>query len=462
MSIEKCFAARATKTTIVVHVVRRADFKEWVASQSASVRRWISANHLEPRVGKTLLIPERTGAIWGALFIRSNGTPSPLEFARIPAALPAGRYKLEGIDDPVIAESAALGWALALYRFDRYKSARRDNKRQLVWPKGTPRKRVLRLAESTYLIRDMITTPTEDMGPAEMEEVARDMAKLFGAKVRVTTGAALLQKNYPAIHAVGRASVHEPRLIDMRWGSTKHPKVTIVGKGVCFDSGGLDLKPAGSMLLMKKDMGGGAHALGLARAVMDAGLKVRLRVLVPAVENSVAGNAFRPLDVLDTRKGLTVEVGNTDAEGRLVLCDALHEASLDKPELLIDFATLTGAARVALGTALPALFSNDDTLAQELLDAGLREHDPLWRLPLHAPYARYLESRVADVSNTASTRYGGAITAALFLKKFVGNAIPWVHIDLMAWNNDNRPGAPKGGEAMTLRAFYALLESRYR
>ncbi len=333
--------------------------------------------------------------------------------------------------------------------------------KKLAWPTGANAGRVKRLAEATFLVRDLVNLPANDLGPAELETAAVAIAGRHGAKTRVVRGDELLKENYPAIHAVGRASARAPRLVDLTWGDPKHPKVTLVGKGVCFDSGGLDLKPSSNMLLMKKDMGGAAHVLGLAHAVMDAKLAVRLRVLVAAVENSVSGDAFRPLDVLSSRKGLTIEVGNTDAEGRLILCDALADACDETPELLLDFATLTGAARVALGTDLPALFCNDDALAEQILDAGTEARDPLWRLPLWSDYDRYLDSKVADLSNTGSTGFGGAITAALFLQRFVTGGTPWAHVDLMAWNSDSRAGRPKGGEAMALRAFYGMLERRY-
>ena len=458
-SLGALFAARPTKTTVKVHVVPRADVKGWVKKQAASVRGWVKAQGFRPKAGRVLTLPARDGSLWGVLFVRPD-EPDPFAYARLRGALPKGRYALEGEIDAAHAEAAALGWALAAYRFEKYKAPKRAA-RKLVWPEGADRGRVKRLAEATYLVRDLITTPANDLGPAELEDTAHFLAERHGAKVAVVRGDDLLKQGWPAVHAVGRASANAPRLIDLPWGDEEHPKLTLVGKGVCFDSGGLDLKPASGMLLMKKDMGGAAHALGLAHAIMDAGLKVRLRVLVPAVENSVDGNAFRPLDVLQTRKGLTVEVGNTDAEGRLILCDALHEACEEKPAILLDFATLTGAARVALGTELPALFCNDDTLAGEILCQGLGAQDPLWRLPLHDPYDRYLESKVADVSNTSSTRYGGAITAALFLRRFVDAGVSWAHVDLMAFNNGDRPGRPKGGEAMSLRAFYALFEMKF-
>ena len=297
--------------------------------------------------------------------------------------------------------------------------------------------------------------------PEQLATATQALGQAFGASVDQLIGDELLAQNYPLIHAVGRASAHPPRLLDLRWGDPGHPKITLIGKGVCFDSGGLDLKPSSAMRLMKKDMGGAATALGLARLIMSSGLPVRLRVLVAAVENAVAGNAFRPGDVLRSRRGLTVEIHNTDAEGRLVLCDALAEASDERPELMIDFATLTGAARVALGTDMPALFCNDDELANGLLTAAAQEQDPFWRLPLHRPYRDMLDSKIADLANASESSYAGAITAALFLQEFVPTDLPWVHFDLMAWNLKTQPGRPEGGEAMGLRALFAWLEQRY-
>ena len=375
-------------------------------------------------------------------------------------ALPiSGRYAWDGRLPEDEADVAALGFGLACYRFERYKKRDRGLP-TLVWPTGADKADVTRQLEATFLGRDLVNTPAEDMGPTALAEAARKLARQHGARCTVTVGDKLLEKNYPTIHTVGRAAADAPRLIDLRWGRPSDPKVTLVGKGVCFDSGGLDIKPAGGMLLMKKDMGGAAIVLGLAHAIMSAGLRVRLRVLVPAVENAISGNAFRPLDVIRTRKGITVEVGNTDAEGRLILCDALAEASSERPELLLDYATLTGAARVALGTELPALFSSSDAWADELIDAGREVHDPYWRMPLHRPYRRQLESRVADMSNVGGS-YGGAITAALFLAAFVDPEVAWSHVDVMAWNLDNQPGRPAGGEPMGLRAAYEALARRY-
>ena len=438
------------------------ELKSWLKSQPpaqrSSVAAWVDSLRFTAKPGTHCLLPGADGAL-ARVLVGVDPADGPYAYAGLPAALPLGRYRLEPADGPDDAREqanhAALGWALGSYAFGRYRKAR--DFASLAWPKGVDRGAVGRTAQAVRLVRDLINTPAGDMGPAELAAVARKLARTHGARLSVIVGDALLKHNYPAVHAVGRASEKAPRLIDLRWGK-KGPKVTLVGKGVCFDSGGLDLKTAAGMKLMKKDMGGAAHVLGLASMVMAAGLPLRLRVLVPAVENSVSGNAFRPLDVLKTRKGLTVEVGNTDAEGRLILCDALAEASREKPDLLIDFATLTGAARVALGTGLPALFCNDDALAQTLLDEGLARYDQIWRLPLHQPYRKGLDSQVADLNNISDGPFGGAITAALFLQAFVAAGIPWAHFDLMAWNLSASPGRPQGGEAMALRAVYGAIE----
>ena len=318
------------------------------------------------------------------------------------------------------------------------------------------------MAGAISLVRDLINTPAEDMGPSQLASEARKLGKRFKVDVKVITGDALLRQKFPTIHAVGRASDDPPRLIDLRWGKKSDPRVSIVGKGVCFDTGGLDLKPAAGMLRMKKDMGGGAHALGLASLIMALKLPVRLRMLVPAVENNVAGNAIRPLDVIKTRKGITVEIGNTDAEGRLVMCDALAAADSEKPDMIVDFATLTGAARVAVGIELAAMFCNDEGLAGDLEQAAATVQDPLWRLPLWQPYRKLLDSKVADINNVSEGGFGGAITAALYLQEFVSEETPWAHFDIMAWNTSPRPGRPVGGEAQSLRAVFEMLEKRYR
>src|SRR5271170_6497589 len=340
---------------------------------------------------------------------------------------------LEAAPDGADTTQLALGWALGTYAFTRY-HAKTRNAAALVWPERADRGRVERLARAVFLARDLVNTPAGDLGPEELAAAAVQVAERAGACHRVIVGDDLLAENYPTIHAVGRASTRAPRLVDMVWGEPSAPKVTLVGKGVCFDSGGLDLKTAAGMRMMKKDMAGAAIVLGLAQAIMDAKLPVRLRVLLPCVENSVSGNAMRPMDIVRTRKGLTVEIGNTDAEGRLILCDALAEASTEKPALLIDMATLTGAARVALGPELAALFCNNEGLAQGLLDAAQTEEDPMWRMPLWRPYRKMIDSKIADLNNVSESPHAGAITAALYLQEFVDPGIPWAHFDVMAWN----------------------------
>src|SRR5437764_12339434 len=393
-------------------------------------------------------MPEEGSAMWA--------------LAGLSESLPAGAYRLDAVPEGGDPSRLTLGWALGTYAFDLYrKDEKKKDSARLVWPEGADRGLVERLAGAICLARDLINTPASDLGPAELAEATERVAAAAGAKCRVIVGDALLAENYPTIHAVGRASERAPRLVDITWGEPSAPKVTLVGKGVCFDSGGLDLKAASGMLNMKKDMAGAAIMLALAQAIMAAKLPVHLRVLLPMVENAVSGNAMRPRDIVKTRKGLTGEVGNTDAEGRLILCDALAEASTDNPALLVDIATLTGAARVALGPELPALFCNDDSLANALLAAGMAEDDPMWRMPLWRPYRRNLDSKIADINNVAEGGQGGAITAALYLQEFVAPGIPWAHLDVMAWNTRARPGRPEGAEAQTLRALYAHIVERF-
>ncbi|MGF1594363.1 MAG: M17 family metallopeptidase [Kiloniellaceae bacterium] len=445
--------ADATGATPITALTRGA-YDDWLKTQPAPRRAWVAASGFRAQPGSFCLLPGEGGGLDEVLLVIDPDEPI-WSFAGLPTALPPGVYRLDQGLRPAAASRAALGWCLGGYAFSRYKQNSREYAR-LVWPKSADEGQVAHTAEAIALVRDLINTPANDMGPAELAEAARDLAKRHRAKCSVIVGDALLKRNYPAVHAVGRASSEEPRLIDLRWGS-RGPKVTLVGKGVCFDSGGLDLKPAAGMKLMKKDMGGAAHVLGLASLIMAEKLPLQLRVLIPAVENAVAGNAFRPLDVLQTRKGLTVEVGNTDAEGRLVLSDALAEADSEQPDFLIDFATLTGAARVALGPDLPAFFCNDDKLAGAILRHGASEGDPVWRLPLHRPYRQGLESKVADLNNISTSPYGGAIVAALFLENFISPGTRWAHFDVMAWNVASRPGRPEGGEAMGLRAVYAAI-----
>jgi leucyl aminopeptidase len=446
-------------SAVPITPVAPAELGERLAALGAAAERWAEATRFAAEPGKILLIPDETGRLGRVLVGRAPGDPLWV-LAHCPDALPEGTYALDGVGDPGAATRIALGWALGSYAFTRYKKRERGFAR-LEWPEGTDRPRVEALAEGTALARDLINTPAEDLGPEQLAGVVEDMARRLDAQCRVTVGDRLLAENYPAIHAVGRASTRAPRLVDLTWGDPQAPKLTLVGKGVCFDTGGLDLKSASGMLTMKKDMGGAATLIALASAVMRLKLPVRLRLLVPAVENSVAGNAFRPLDVLHTRKGITVEVGNTDAEGRLVLCDALAYGAEQQPELIVDFATLTGAARVALGPDLPALFANHDGMAAALLAAGHSVNDPLWQLPLWRPYRRMLDSYLADFANAGASRHAGAITAALYLERFVPDGMPWLHLDTYAWNDADRPGRPRGGEAMGLRAVFAFLQNRY-
>src|SRR5215469_10579883 len=426
----------------------------WREAAPARERDWVQAIGFAAEAGKTALIPDEHGKLGQVLVGVGENEAAMWAVAGLSETLPEGSYRLDALPEGADASRVALGWALGTYAFTRY-HAKKPGAAKLVWPKGADRGLVKRLAGAVFLARDLATTPASDMGPEELADAAQQVAKAEDAKCKVIVGDKLLEKNYPTIHAVGRASSRAPRLVDITWGDKDAPKVTLVGKGVCFDTGGLDLKPASSMLNMKKDMAGAAIMLGLGQAITQAGLKLRLRVLLPCVENSVSGNAMRPRDIVKTRKGLTVEIGNTDAEGRLILCDALADASDEKPEMLIDAATLTGAARVALGPELPALFCNSDALAEALLAAGEAEDDPMWRMPLYRPYRRLLDSKVADLNNVSDGPHAGAITAALYLQQFVDADVPWAHLDVMAWNQRSRPGRPEGAEPQTLRALYA-------
>ena len=455
--------AAAEPDTVSLTPLLKADFEGWLAGRPPAEAAWVRRLGFQARPGEIALLPGHDtgpgGGLAGAL-VGLGDVADPWAFGGLPFGLPAGSYRLAADTGSALADQAALGWALGGYVFTRYKPAERAPAR-LVWPDACDRAAVISAAEAAFLVRDLVNTPANDMGPAELTVAAEQLAGGFGADLRTVVGDDLLLYHYPAIHAVGRASSRPPRLLDLRWGRTDGRKVTIVGKGVCFDTGGLDLKSSAGMRLMKKDMGGAAHALGLAHMVMAADLPVSLRVLVPAVDNAVSGDAFRPLDVIRTRKGLTVEIGNTDAEGRLILADALADATEERPALLIDFATLTGAARVALGTDLPALFCNNDALAGALLAAADRQADPMWRMPLWQAYAKQLNSPVADLNNTGENNFAGAILAALFLERFVDPEVPWAHLDIHAWNPVARPGRPKGGEAMTLRAAFAVIAERF-
>jgi len=450
---------RSTAKTLSLTPLTEDGLGGWLNRRAKALRDWVREADFTGTPGETLLLPAAGGGVGGVL-LGVEGQDDIWSWSAAVERLPAGRYAAPKSLGAGAATRAALGWALGTYVFDRYREKVRPSA-ELVWPARADRAAVLRRPGGVGLVRDLVNTPSADMGPAELAAAARKLAREFKARCGITVGGDLLKKGYPMIHAVGRASDRAPRLIDLTWGRPRDPKVTLVGKGVCFDSGGLDLKGAQGMKQMKKDMGGAAQVLGLARMIMMAGLPVRLRVLIPAVENSVSGNAFRPLDVLKSRKGLTVEIGNTDAEGRLVLADALAEAVSEAPDLVLDFATLTGAARVALGPGLPAMFCNDDALAGELETAGRRDADPVWRMPLFEPYRRTLESKVADLNNIGDMPQGGAITAALFLEAFVASDIPWAHFDVYAWNAASRPGRPEGGEAMAIHAAFEVIENRF-
>ncbi|MCP1336878.1 leucyl aminopeptidase family protein [Futiania mangrovi] len=444
-----------------VWMVAKADYDTWRAGQPSAVRGWLAATGFEPAAGALVPVPDAEGAPAGYVLGLGDGA-DPFVAGVLPAKLPerATVRLVPAASGSPVGALDALAIALGAYRFTRYKAADRAFAR-VVAPDGVDIEEVSRMAAAIALVRDLVNTPAEDMGPDALEAAARTLAGDHGARVRVICGEELLAQNYPMIHAVGRAGARAPRLIDLAWGREDAPKVTLVGKGVSFDTGGLDLKPSSAMRLMKKDMGGAANALGLAAMIMGAGLDVRLRVLIPAVENAVAGNAFRPGDVLQTRKGLTVEIGNTDAEGRLILGDALAEADSEQPDLLIDLATLTGAARVALGADLPPFFTGDEALAAEIVQAAEAVSDPVWRLPLWQPYEELLSSDIADIANASESGFAGAITAALFLKRFVTATPAWVHLDIYAWNQKARPGRPKGGEAMAIRALYHLVKARH-
>ncbi len=430
------------------------------AGLEVSAAAWAKANGFSGEAGKVLVLPGEGGKLAGALFGMGNGDNGfgALAMGTLARSLPEGDWHFA--TKPAAAEIATLGLVLGGYAFTRY-GKKSGKALRFAAPAGIDLSKVKRVADGVFLARDLINTPTNDMGPEALEQAVRKLAKLHKASVSVTKGDALLAANFPMIHAVGRASSEAPRLIDLRWGPKSAPKVTLVGKGVCFDTGGLDIKPASGMLLMKKDMGGAANVLGLASMIMALGLKVRLRMLIPAVENAISGDAFRPGDILQSRKGPTVEIGNTDAEGRLILADALALADEEEPQLLIDMATLTGAARVALGPDLPPFYTPDEALAGEIAKAAETAADPLWRLPLWKPYDAKLSSKVADMNNVTTDGFAGSITAALFLKRFVEKTSSWAHFDIFGWSPTDRPHCPIGGEAQGIRALEQLISRRY-
>ena len=455
--------------SIPLWLLYESEIDSWRASQTPQVATWLALQNFKGEKHRVVLLPDSAGGIAGAVggLGRRSGPLSLWHAAGFVERLPPRRFRLA---QPFAADEATqlgLGFLYGAYRFDRYRPAKSDAA-SIEAPPNADLKFIALAAEALRMARDWINTPAEDFGPAELAAAAQKLAERHRAHYQEWVGEALLAANFPAIHAVGRASSRAPRLLELRWkpdggGDARGalPRLTLVGKGVCFDSGGLDLKPGSGMALMKKDMGGAAAALALAHMLMSIGIRAELRVLVPAVENSVSGNAYRPGDVLGTRKGLTVEVGNTDAEGRLVLCDALAFADAETPDLIMDFATLTGAARVALGPELPALFGNDDGIVRELARVAAAEHDPLWPMPLWAGYEDELASKIADLNNVASSTFAGSIFGALFLKRFVGDSTPWLHVDLYAWNSKDRPGRSVGAEAQAVRAAYRYLVQRY-
>jgi leucyl aminopeptidase len=452
--------ASTSETSRPIWLVTEETWPGTAKSLPATARAFAQAQGFEAKAGSHCLLPGAEGGLLGVLFGLEGPRAKrvdPFLPGKLVTLLPEGVYRFETPPpDPTLA---TLAWLLGSYSFTRYRK-RPTKAVRLITPNGVDGGEIARIAEAVCASRDLVNTPTNDLGPDGIEAAARKLADRHGASFTSIVGEDLLAQNFPMIHAVGRASAVPPRLIDITWGAADAPKITVVGKGVAFDTGGLDIKPSASMLLMKKDMGGAAAALALADMIMGSGLPVRLRLLIPAVENAIAGNAFRPGDVLQTRKGITVEIGNTDAEGRLILGDALALADEESPDLIVDFATLTGAARVALGPELPPFYTDDDALAADIARVGMAVNDPVWRLPLWAPYTSQLDSKVADLSNTGGSM-GGSITAALFMRRFVSAAKAHVHFDIYGWNSSNKPGRPEGGEVQGARLIHALLKERY-
>lgn len=443
-----------------IHAVTPAGLPAVLADLGAAAAAWAEAQDFTAKPGTHLVVPGDDGGI-AAVLAGVSEPVSVWDMGTLATALPPRTYTLTGLDASA-AETLTLGWLLGGYAFDGYKENGGNRTLASVSAEGVDASAVCARADATALVRDLINTPANDMGPTALAAAAKGLAQRFGADYAEVVGDDLLKRNYPAVHAVGRAAADAPRIVELTWGDPSKPTVALVGKGVCFDSGGLDIKPAAGMKLMKKDMGGAAHVLGAAHILMAMGLDAHLKVLVPAVENAIAGNAMRPLDVVQTRAGVTVEIGNTDAEGRVILADALARAVECEAETIVDFATLTGAARIALGTELPALFCNDDSFCSDIIAEATQIEDPLWRMPLWQPYAKLIEGKVADITNSPDGGYGGAITAALFLQRFVPDTVKWAHIDVMAWNLGTKPGRPEGGEAMGMRAIATALLAKYR
>ena len=441
-----CFTTEAQEQPVEITPVNKDTFSDWLTSQSGQLANWVKKTGFYAEPGKSLILPPEDGGKPLGVLLGTVGKNDIWSWGEAAEHLASATYSIGGKPNDTDLDNATLGWALGSYAFNRYRQSKKTVSKLAVAASPTLTA-ISNTAQAVYLTRDLINTPASDMGPGELAACAKDTADRFNAVCKVITGNDLLRDNYPMVHAVGRASTRAPRLIDITWGKPDRPKVTLVGKGVCFDTGGLDLKPSSGMLMMKKDMGGAAHALGLGQLIMANRLNIRLRILIPAVENSVSGDAFRPMDVLKTRDGMSVEIGNTDAEGRLILGDALTEASAEKPDIVINFATLTGAARIALGPDLAVMFSNNDILAKDIEAGADQCDDPVWRLPLWKPYRRFLDSKIADINNAGQSRFAGAITAALFLEEFVGDNIAWAHFDIYGWNPIKRIGRSVGGES---------------
>ena len=458
-----CFTTELGTKPITIYPILAAKFVAWREQQSTTIQNWLETTGFAGEAGEFCYLPADGGNAPQVICLQKSAGDYSV-FAKLSAKLSAGTYLLADANalciEPKQQRSIYLMWGIGSYQFLNYQD-KSVHPAKLYFPEAMAKTDVLEFIYSMNLVRDLINTPTADMGPAELAAVVKTVAKQFKASVDIIEGDRLLKKNYPLIHAVGRGSARAPRLIDLTWGDKKNPKVTLVGKGVCFDSGGLDLKSTAGMALMKKDMGGSAHALGLARLIMAANLPLRLRLLIPAVENMVSGNSYIPGDVLTSRAGLTVEITNTDAEGRLILADALAEACSESPDYLFDFATLTGAAKIALGPRISAMFSNNGELAEAVDKAAIKVHDPVWRMPLYQCYAKYLKSDIADMVNAGGGGSAGCITAALFLQKFVEKETRWMHFDIHAWNPEAKPGKPKGAAVMAIRAVFEFLKNRF-
>lgn len=456
-----CFVKSTSQPIIPIHTIVTKDFPEWLKKQNAVVKNWVNVTNFSGKPANVCYLGDEHGGV-KAVLLGIASKEDVWSLGILPTILRAGVYSIDKQFDASLNDLAAIAWGLGHYSFCRYRSKVTSYEAKLLLPFPFDYKYIENAIKATYLVRDLINIPTEDFGPAQLADVASNLAEEFGAKLKLTIGDDLLKKGFPAIHMVGRASPNAPRLIEFEWGKKSDPHITLIGKGVCFDTGGLDIKPAFMMRYMKKDMAGAAHVLGLARMIMAAKLPLQLRVLIPAVENSVSGNAMRPGDILKMRNGMFVEITNTDAEGRLILADAITEAASHEPDLIIDIATLTGAARVALGPEPGAIFTDDEAIATSVFDCSEREQDPLWRLPIYKPYRNLLDSTIADICNADMESVGGgAIMAALFLNEFVPKNTKWLHLDIMAYNLKYKPSRPIGGEAMGMRAIYRYLVERY-